>query len=199
VQQAPSLTPVDSIIHALGGVRSQYAAALHAEPGRIVTTRVSFSAWQTWNLSASWWFYRELLAGYVPTALSPTTVVWAKSAHATWSPRACSVENGPVPTLRVQGEQRALYEVTLHYRLQGREHRALLRVRNNINVVDGGYLSIDPNARTATFPVLAGSAERLDLNIVSAPEHLRTVELEGCTAQLVPFSHPEVIFVPGSP
>lgn len=198
VQQAPSLTPVDSIIHALGSVRSRYAAAVHEAPSRIVTTRAAFSAWQTWNLSASWWFYRQLLQEYVPTAVSPTTVVWSKGGRASWSPRACSVENGPRPTLSVEGDRRALYEVTLHYRLRGAGRRALLRVRNNINVVDGGYLSIDPNARTAIFPVVAANGERLDLNIVSAPEHPMTLELEGCSAQHVPFNHPDVISVPGS-
>lgn len=194
VQASHALTSVDSIIHALGSVRGDFSAALAGTPPRVITTRASFSDWQSWNVSASWWFYRELLAGYAPTNLSPTSIEWRPAPSVPWREYGCVVSNAP-PRFMVRGKA-ALYEVTLRYQLDSGGGRSLLRVRNNINRRDSGYLSIDPNAREFTFPARAGEGQPLDLTVTAAPERQAQLTLEGCSARLVPFSHPEVLQIP---
>jgi hypothetical protein len=194
VQASQALTPVDSIIHALGSVRNEFSAALARRPPQIITTRASYSDWQSWNVSANWWFYRELFLGYLPTTLSPTTIEWRPALAVPWNDHPCAVSSSP-PAVMVRGNGRALYEITLHYRLDAGGRRSLLRVRNNINRQDAGYLSIDPKAREVTFPALVAPGTALDLVVVVAPDRPTALSLESCTAQLIPFSHPEVLRV----
>jgi hypothetical protein len=143
---------VDSVIAALGRQREAFGERLADRPGLVVTTAPETNEWVTWNLSANWWFYRDLFQGYAPVPASPLTLGWTPAEPATWAEVPCRTEGSDVV---VQAPSAGLYEVTLHYQGPGRGARAFTMVQNDVNVAEdaGGFVSLDPGARVQRFPV----------------------------------------------
>ena len=124
--------PVNSVIHALGRTREIARTALGSAE-LVVTTRNSASPeWQSWSFSQNFWFYDQLLRGWEPQAMSPTTVLWRKSGAASvGSERRDRVPAGSDGLSIVLFPTAAgLYRVQMDYDL-ARAGRNLLLVRNN--------------------------------------------------------------------
>ena len=101
-----------------------------------MTTAPQATDWVTWNLSANWWFYRDLFQGYTPVRTSPQTLGWTPATPATWAGVPCRTEGSEVV---VEAPAAGLYEVTLRYQGPGRGARAFTMVQNDVNVaVDAG-------------------------------------------------------------
>lgn len=110
-------TEVDSVIHALGRQRVEYQEVIQGRPGTVVTSSIDVGEWVTWNLSANWWFYRDLFKGYEPQQSSPTTYIWHPSAVRAWPSTPCKVEENEA---RVSTSHKGLYEVVVNYQGPGR-------------------------------------------------------------------------------
>jgi hypothetical protein len=123
----------------------------------------------TWSLSANWWFYRDLFAGYNPEITSPSTLVWTRSQAVPWNSVGCRIEESAVV---VEVPSAGLYEVTIDYEGPGRGARAFSMVRNNISRPPRqpeGLLALDPGASSQSFPVSASAAGDLRLEVVDRP------------------------------
>ncbi len=184
--------PVDSVIHALGDTRIQYAKILQKLPNFVVTSTPSISGpWYGWNLSANWWFYKIVLENYVPTQTSPSTLLWKKAAkRSIWPVTYCYISNDPKnPEIVIETNIPGYYEITIQYEVSELSSRTLLFVKNNLNLAFNGYLSLDPRAKTSTFPVgLHGSDEnRLDFKLTTVSDDLSKVLVQGCQAKKIIF------------
>jgi hypothetical protein len=176
--------PVDSVIAALGSQREVFAEQLAERPDLVVTTVPEVDPWVRWNVSANWWFYRDLFRSYEPEKVSPMAVHWTPGETAVWESVPCAVRGQQV---ELDAPSAGLYEVTLDYRGPGRNSRSYSMIGNNLNVVQGarGWLALDPGARQQRFPVAvhhpgAGSTV-LPMQEVSK-DGGRLTELESCTA-----------------
>jgi hypothetical protein len=189
VVDGPPSSSVDSVIAALGGQREAFAARLADRPELVVTTAPEVTDWVTWNLSANWWFYRDLFQGFAPVRTSPLTLTWTPAAPATWAEVQCRTEGAQVV---VEAPSAGLYEVTLYYRGPGRGARAFTMVQNDVNIAEdaGGFVALDPGARVQRFPVAVrdpGSGTTvLATRDVPADDGPLTV-LESCSASSISF------------
>ena len=190
VVDGPPSSSVDSVIAALGRQREAFGARLADRPGLVVTTAPEVTDWVTWNLSANWWFYRDLFQGYTPVRTSPQTLGWTPAAPATWAGVPCRTEGSEVV---VEAPAAGLYEVTLRYQGPGRGARAFTMVQNDVNIaVDaGGFVSLDPGARVQRFPVAvrdpgAGTTVLATRDVPADDGPLTT--LESCSAASI--AHP---------
>jgi len=186
IRHTPAPIPVDSVIHALGTTRNRVESYVATLPDIVISTRRSLSPeWQPWSLSANWWFYQYVLKNYHPVMLSPTTILWERHEAKNWPSVACTAN--ATDRIRIDTADSGLYEVEVDYRFEGSPNRSLLFVRNNINMALGsnGYLSLDPHATKAAFPVLirAGTIGDIDFKIQSASS--AKVALGKCTARKI--------------
>lgn len=182
---------VDSVIHALGDQRAAFAERMADRPDLVVTTAPEASdLWATWNMSANWWFYRELFRSYLPETTSPMTLAWTPTEPAEWEPVDCSVHGYGV---RIDAPTGGLYEVELTYRGPGQNARAFSMVRNNINAPPGadGYLALDPAATSQAFPVYVHDTGPgrtwLPLKDVPTDSGRRLTSISGCSAAAIQF------------
>jgi len=143
----------------------------------------------TWNLSANWWFYRDLFQGYAPVPASPLTLGWTPAEPATWAEVPCRTEGSEVV---VEAPTAGLYEVALRYQGPGRGARAFTMVQNDINVaVDAdGYVALDPGAHEQRFPVAvrdpgSGTTVLATRDVPGDDGALTT--LESCTASSITY------------
>lgn len=181
--------PVDSVIHALGRKRQPAADAIRIHRGLVISTSHAASpAWQPWNLSQNYWFYRELLLNWSPSASSPSTIVWHRNdSSRTFQAVACRVD-GPSRLIITRGTtEPALFETDISYRVSG-NGRFLLMVRNNISVGEdaNGYVSLDPSQTHARVPVyIAGASEEtLDVKAIgNADPASFQLEFLSCSAR----------------
>lgn len=182
--------PVDSVIHALGSVRPLLAAALARGPAWVITTQPAEAGhWWSWNVSASWGFYKRVIENYEPVAYSPRTIVWHhRTPPAVRVEVPCRVEAMPLPHMEIMADRPGYYGATLRYRMRRPPlGRTLLLAHNNLNSSGGGFVSLDPNGDLAEFPVAveAGGTTRVgfvDAWTLASPasDELR---LSGCTAE----------------
>ncbi|MGY2067547.1 hypothetical protein [Blastococcus sp. SYSU DS0619] len=186
----PNLTlPVDSIIAAVGSQRQVFADRMAERPSLVVTTHPDASIWSTWNVSANWWFYRELFKSYAPEQSTPLTLNWTPVEPATWEPVPCDVDGSQI---ELTAPEAGLYEVTLRYEGPGSSSRSYTMVENNIAVTESafGFMALDPGADEHQFPVAVqtpGSGTTvLSTKDVSAGTEPLTV-LESCTAAAIAF------------
>lgn len=175
---------VDAVIHALGDEREKFAALMSEPHDAVVSTAPGLSGWMSWNLSANWWFYRELFMSYEPVQTSPDSLLWTPTRPASWTPVGCSVSESGV---LLEAAESGFYEVTLRYTGPGENARAFTMVQNNINFAAGaeGYVALDPGAEVQRFPVHAGAgsaSEALALKHVPAGGEEPLTVLEGCSA-----------------
>jgi hypothetical protein len=179
----------------------------------IVTTRATtlMSLWQQWGLSQNYWLYQPILEQFEPLYRSPSTVVWRRMATARPMPEvACAVADATGDKASIRLDTQAgpnassyrdlppYFEVTLRYRFDG-HGRFLLMARNNIEYVIGsrGYVSIDPGATTATYPVYVadGGANPLEVKVIGPGAH--TLTLTGCSARRITLQDTDLL--PGRP
>lgn len=187
---------VDSVIHALGEQRGAFAEHMTTRPGLVVSTAPGATEeignwdddWATWNISANWWFYRELFRGYRPEQTSPMTLAWTPSdSPATWAPVGCSVSGYGIELDAPVGG--GLYEVELEYSGPGAGARGYSMVRNMINSPMGvkGWLSLDPGAASQTFPVFVHDTARFPLKDIRSSGGAPLTTVSGCSAQAISF------------
>jgi hypothetical protein len=185
---------VDAVIHALGDQRGAFAARLSEHPEHVVTTTPEESdGWANWNLSANWWFYRELLRSYVPEPTAPMTLVWNRTQAVAWKSVPCVVKGYH---LELSAPSSGLYEVQLDYRGPGRNGRAFSMVRTNLDApMADGYLALDPGATSQDFPVYVHEPREgmtyLPLKDVPERDGKRLTELVGCTASAIAYPDEE--------
>ncbi len=187
---------VDSVIHALGAQRDAFAAEMATRPELVVSTAPGATTevgnwdddWATWNISANWWFYRELFRAYRPEQTSPMTLAWTPSdSPATWTSVPCRVDGYGFELDAPAGG--GLYEVELDYTGPGATARGYSMVRNMINAPMGvkGWLSLDPGAASQTFPVLVHDTARFPLKDVRGAGGAPLTTVSGCRAQAISF------------
>lgn len=190
--------PVDATIHALGRQRSAFRAYLLSRSAdKVITTRRTMTYWQPWLLSANWWFYEPLLRNYVPSDLSPRTVIWKRGAPRRWREVACSVDqdagqerNGVV----LEAPRAGLYEVEIAYAVSDAAGtREILMMKNNLNYAADaeGYLSVDPRGSKASFPVAVDAAGSVDVpaRLHGPADAKGMVSIASCVARLVRLDH----------
>jgi hypothetical protein len=165
--------PVDSVIHALGSVRKLLEDAIATGPTWVITTQPSEAGhWWSWNVSASWEFYRGVLENYEPVAYSPRTIVWRHRSRAAAPVKiSCRVNSMPWPHMEILADQPGYYGVRLQYKARPPSFgRTLLLVHNNLNSSGGGFLSLDPKGALARFPVAIESPGTASVGFLDARE-----------------------------
>ena len=181
---------VDAVIHALGQERAPFARALQSKTvTSAVTTRPAMDRWWvSWNISANWWWYRELFHRFSPRITSPNTVVWRRQAASpTPSSGSCTVSaNGQ--SILVTPAATGLNEVTVRYRGPGRGHRALSMLRNDIDgaLDSNGFVALDPGATSQSVPVHVSTREPRRYGLRNIPDR-RLTTITACSTASVPF------------
>lgn len=190
--------PVDSVIHAMGDLKTVAEKKLQ-EADVVISTRNSTSpTWQPWNLSENYWFYTDLMTSWSPQFKSPTTIVWRKGAAARKSePVQCVIENNKV--IRIETTKPGFVEIVVEYKFRGSK-RSLLMIRNNLSFVAAanGYVSINPSANLVRFPALitAAGITLLDSKIVGAAG--AELRLSLCAARTINFVDDEALYDPAT-
>lgn len=182
--------PVDSVIHALGSQRAEYAAALGQTPQTVVTSSpgIGSGEWIGWNISANWWFYRDLFRSYLPEQTSPTTILWRPSPERRGAGPAvpCHVRSDGV---EIYPPVRGLYEVTVYYEGPGAGSRTFSMIRNGINQAMGadGFVALDPSATSQSLPVYADEAGDITMSLkdVGRQTDEPVTTIQACTAARV--------------
>lgn len=194
-----SAWPVDSVISALGGMRS-IAKGKIPDADIVITTRYPTSSiWQPWSLTQNYWFYETLLRNWSPSASSPTTIVWRKSEHARqFKDVDCSVGTMK-QSLVLQSQEPGFFEVEINYEFNG-SYRHLLMVESNISTAanSGGYVSVDPNARSVKLPVYVKKAGATILKIRVIGNADYDLNITSCSAKSIPKISDDVLHVPPS-
>lgn len=192
-------TPVDSVIHALGSTRDIYENKIKEFPEIVITTARSHTvSWQSWGLSANWWFHRYLLKNYQPKKISPAIIMWTKSEEISWPEIPCFVDNqnGKSSSFTIAAKSASLYEITLKYRNKGLSSRSLVLANNNLNFASSplGYVSLNIAENSTTFPVFVFRTKEnnFDFRLVSDNDDFSNFELQSCEARKINFEHPDV-------
>ena len=188
--------PIDSVIHALGSVREVAAGKLGAAELVITTRHATSAQYQPWSLTQNYWLYGELVRGWTPQEMSPTTVVWRRSARRELTSAPCRIDAAQA-ALVIDADAAGFYEVELDYALEARG-RSLLMLRNNLSFGEGagGYASLDPSGRQARFPAYAPGAGPLALDAKVVGTTAYELELTACRAARIPALSDEVFHAP---
>jgi hypothetical protein len=145
--------PVDSVIHALGGVRQLSEKSLESTDF-VITTRYLISPdWHPWNLSQNFWFYGNLFSNWKPVFISPSTVVWSREKFdSNFQSVECKISSDKMSII-INTNDFGFYKIHLSYSSSGKRH--LVQFKNNISyAVDAsGYISLMPGAHRSVFPV----------------------------------------------
>jgi hypothetical protein len=190
--------PVDSVIHALGGTRMTSRDALRSATVIVSTRYATAPDWQPWSLSQNYWFYETLLKDWAPSVLSPTTIVWHKGGRSRpFVDADCSLDSAGSTSLILRAPRAGFYEVDMQYGLSG-SGRFIAMIRNNISFVaeSDGYVSIDPRATSAKFPVYVEKSglATLDTKIIGSSKH--DLLVKSCAAKYIQLSNEEVLHPP---
>jgi hypothetical protein len=122
-------------------------------------------------------------------------VLWRKSGRA-GNGSSAAVECRPGDdglSLVLAAADGGLYRVAVDYDLE-RAGRNLLLVRNNISVMggQGGFVSIDPDAKRTEFPVYASGSGPTTLEIHVLGRRPVAFRINSCSASRVPQPDGEV-------
>jgi hypothetical protein len=164
INKKSSSIPVDSIIHALGGVRHLVKSDIEKND-LIVTTRYSFSdLWQPWSVSQNFWFYEELFLSWKPEFLSPNSIVWSKLKNPRDLQIVECVVSDDKTSFYLKTNKKGYYSVDLNYKVTGdRLKRNLVLLKNNFsypyrkysnNRNTAGFVSLPPQSSSIKVPVL---------------------------------------------
>ena len=169
---------------------------LEKYPEFVITTRSSFSPeWQTWSVSANYWFYQVLFENYEPVIASPTTLIWHRLSSKVVMPVASCLLNKEKNAFVVDVIQPGYYEIDLNLSFKG-DVRTLLLVENKINIADKsiGYVSINPHAETHIFPVMANQTGRnnFEFKVISKDSATNTLSLIKCSARHIVLTYTDV-------
>jgi len=187
--------PVDSVIHALGSVRETSKKALE-NADVIITTRYSTSPmWQPWNLSQNFWFYDELITQWEPTFVSPTTMIWKRADNRRVVEAAkCRVSTDGQSIILEPGFP-GFYRVMLSYASSSLGGRYLLMFKNNISygADANGFVSLQPGASDATFPVLIRQSDDNQFEFNSVGNAV--VSISSCYAEKIFFENKDLLHI----
>lgn len=189
---------VDSIIHALGSERMRFNKMMDVQPpDAVITTPRSYSpGFQSWSISANWWFYRTLLQSYQPMKSSRSTLIWRKTeTKLVWPKVSCAITGTGFQLSETI--QSGYYEIDFDLNLQeSLTRRGLVLVKNNINqaFLANGYLSIDPHVQHHRLPIrVLGQNERFDLHTLPNPGDALKLVIKRCNAYKIPDMLDEVL------
>ncbi len=193
--------PVDSIIHALGWLRSDFVAALRdPKVKRVVTTNPASPylidrQWENWGQHQNWSFQSELLRGFVPAFVGTRLIVWQRlrNPEPLRRAQACLIapraQTAPTNVTHIgvqHPRSNTLYDLRLRYALECDSSfagaRAILLVESGSRL---GHLantySLPPHAGTASIPLgLPGSGQQVQLRAV--PETRCRLTVTHCSA-----------------
>ena len=201
------LLPADSIIHILGyKTRGMAAEVMDFLPETVISSTPGIAYyWLGWNVSASWWFYKELFEFYSPSQTSPTTFVWHRTGQQpVWPTYGCNIlRNNGAPMIEVDTPDVGYYEITLHYDASKLRTRTIFTVQNNLNFADyyDGYLSLDPNVKTSIFPaaLLDPRDKKLKFRLVTVKDRLSKAVISDCSAKKILFQQDAILPAPVPP
>jgi hypothetical protein len=146
--------PVDSVIHTLGSTRIKAASALENAKLIITTNEKGHSGWVGWNMSQSYYFYKDLIHNWSPVYNSPLTTVWRRTQrNQKLIEVPCKIVNKN--QIMITTDRLGLLEIYIKYSVNG--FRSLLLLENNFSfsVVSKGFVSLNPNVGNALIPAYA--------------------------------------------
>jgi hypothetical protein len=180
------LWPVDSIIHALGGVRRD-AASWVVKSDIIISTHYQLSPrWQSWSVSQNGWFYDELFTNWYIDYRSPNTLLWRRrvdGGSAYYPSRDCLVDPNN-QSIRLKDKESGFYKIYLRYVIEA-SGRHLVLFQNNIADARtmAGYASLPiHDDRIMLFVYVPPNGDNgFDIKPISL--HTMNVQIESCSAQ----------------
>lgn len=165
-------TRVDSIIHALGSEREKYEQIITSYKGKVITTSPSMdSAWTSWNFSANWWFYKNLILNFSPRETSPNTISWkfdpSTNSKITKVSIDCRIDQKNKKVVFVS-EVAGLYELQIIQDPDLQRSRSYAMIENNINFAgdSNAYLAVPPNDEVVRLPFFADGLRELDIKTI---------------------------------
>lgn len=187
--------PVDSTIHALGNIRDRSKSSLDRVDAFVSTRFVTSPEWQPWNISQNFWFYDALLVNWEPSFISPTTLVWKKSATRRSNLQVQCEISPDQKRLSISPRKNGFYRISLRYKSKAVEGRYLLMFKNNISYGGGahGYVSLKPGSHLAVFPIYMASETDHDFyfKIIGSG----TAMISDCNAEAITYSNEEILRV----
>lgn len=177
--------PVDAVIHALGSVRTK-AADLVKNGQVIITSRESaMPNWVGWNMSESYWFYKDLLREWKPIYQSPMTTVWQKGSQNVLSIEVpCQIIDGNKMIISV--DRPGFLEVDVSYLVDGVRSLFLLDNNFSFSPVTKGAVSLNPKAHSALMPAYASKKGENVYNAHFYPKNRNAdSKLHSCKAKLL--------------
>jgi hypothetical protein len=189
IEPGEEKTKVDSVIHALGDMRNIYKDRLVGTNVRVVTSSPAIGSWFSWNLSANWWFYKELFLKFSPVENTPLTYLWTRDLNiGTWKNTECEVA-GDKKSILLTSTKKQMYNVFVEYSGPGKYSRRFSMIQNNLNTGGGGngFVSIDPSSKSQEFPAIGEvGSTRLYLKDISNNGNQVTF-LKSCLASEITF------------
>lgn len=186
--------PVDSLIHALGGVRESAKQTLPHADLRITTRYATSPVWQPWNLSQSFWFYEDLLTNWEPDFISPTSVVWRRTETSRKQPDVGCLISDDKKEFILDSSDAGFYKVRVSYSVTG-SGRFVLMLRNNVSYGNDakGYVSLPTQSSTITIPALINEAtgSRFNSKVIGNPDV--ALDLISCTASKIAYENREIL------
>lgn len=198
LEDTKAILPIDAAIHALGHTRDAAKSEMN-DAEIITTTRHSFSGdWQSWNLSQNYWLYEILFEHYTPFFYSPNTIVWKKTySRPTVHEVTCQIDTDK-KSITIKSSPKSFVEVTVEYE-SSTHKRTLLLAENNINYGGdaNGYVSINPYASSARFPVYTQQETSHLFSFIPIPMNT-PFAIKNCSAKKILLTDPEVLALPDS-
>jgi hypothetical protein len=189
IEPGEEKTKVDSVIHALGDMRNIYKDRLVGTNVRVVTSSPAIGSWFSWNLSANWWFYKELFLKFSPVENTPLTYLWTRDLNiGTWKNTECEVA-GDKKSILLTSTKKQMYNVFVEYSGPGKYSRRFSMIQNNLNTggEGNGFVSIDPSSKSQEFPAIGEvGSTRLYLKDISNNGNQVTF-LKSCLASEITF------------
>jgi hypothetical protein len=201
-----NLMRVDSVIHALGLERQRAQNVMAASPDFVISTNpemlrlgMKSGSWLSWNISANWWFYRNLFMSYEYEWFTPNTIIWTKSTSLSWPIIECRISSGSI-AFNLPESSVGLYEVSLVLSSKPKIKTNLLRVRNAINYGDRsgkGLLTLNPNETSFLFPVFVSSSNVFErtFDIKTLINDNESPHIQSCNARKVLMNNSNNTFI----
>ena len=183
---------VDSVIHALGAERKEYAANLKSGVGAVITSSPDIAPWFWWNVSTNWWFYGILFREWDVTSRSPQTIIWEKlpgtalkitEVHCRVSPDG--------KELLFEAPSTGIVEITVRY-VTDDSRSSFMMVENRLNEPFGplGFVPLNPHDKSQSFPVGVPYHGWQALRVIdSSGEENPGSKVSECEVRTIPTGH----------